>query len=221
MLEKHYATKVEEDCILGTSGVTGAIVASLQMAYSKGVRKFGITNPFYTYHAKHIAVATKSNPVFVQLNHQDDSFSINWDSLEQQLKDGMGALIVVNPGNPSGKVFSKEDLRKLVDMTTAKQCYLILDEIYTDLVWEGRKFYSPCQDGVSKYVISCRGFSKNVACQSWRVGYIISHPETVTDILGLQMSFCCVVVYFFLQQQLSTIPSTSAFPSLSTQWQSF
>ncbi len=49
---------------------------------------------------------------------------------------------------------------------------------------EGSSFYSPVQSALLKHVVSCRGFSKNVACQSWRVGYLISHPETVDAILN-------------------------------------
>ncbi len=109
MLAKVYNTHVPEEAILATSGVTGALFASLQLAHSRGVKKVGLTNPFYTYHGKHIEMATGNKPVFVELDHKHDTFAINWDSLEQQLKDGMGAIIVCNPGNPSGKVTKREE----------------------------------------------------------------------------------------------------------------
>lgn len=114
----------------------------------------------------------------------------------------MGGLIVCNPGNPSGKVYSRADLERLVETTGRYNCLLIMDEIYgemllivrisliiclflaADLVWEGNTFYSPVQTALHKHVVACRGFSKNVACQSWRVGYLISHPETVDAILN-------------------------------------
>lgn len=87
----------------------------------------GLTNPFYTYHAKHIQATTKTNPVFVQLDYQDEqnnTFDINWKSLEKQLDEGLGLLIVCNPGNPSGKVYSKDELTKLAKLCSEKKCFL-------------------------------------------------------------------------------------------------
>ncbi len=187
--------------ILATSGVTGALFAVLQMLNGRGVKKIGVTNPFYTYHGKHIELATGNKPVFVQLDHAHGTFSFDWESLETQLKvcsfpsgihcflafppkNGMGGIIVCNPGNPSGKVYSREELERLVEITGRYNCMLIMDEIYADLVWAGNTFYSPVQTTLHKHVVACRGFSKNVACQSWRVGYLISHPETVDVILN-------------------------------------
>jgi aspartate/methionine/tyrosine aminotransferase len=104
MLATVYRTAVPQEALLATSGVTGALFASLLLANGRGVKKVGLTNPFYTYHGKHIELTTGNKPVFVQLDHQGDSFDFDWESLEQQLKGGMGAIIVCNPGNPSGKV---------------------------------------------------------------------------------------------------------------------
>jgi aspartate/methionine/tyrosine aminotransferase len=185
MLAKVYHTTVPKEAVIGTSGVTGALFAALEMMDRKGVKKIGLTNPFYTYHLKHIDIISKGGKaVYVQLETENDSFDINWKSLEEQLADGMQALIICNPGNPTGKVYSRKDLDRVVELTAKHNCYLILDEIYADLVWEGNVFYSPIQEQLHKHVISCRGFSKNLACQSWRLGFLVSHPDTVTEILN-------------------------------------
>lgn len=189
LLASQHHTVVSRQNLLATSGVTGAIFSSLLLANRRGVTRVGVTNPYYTYHGHHIALALDGapEPVFVQLHTDlnDASFGdFNWDSLQEQLEAGMGALIVANPGNPSGKVYSAADLKRLVEATGKYNCLLIMDEIYADLVWGDRQFYSPIQDELHKHVIVCRGFSKNLACQSWRVGYLISHADTVADILA-------------------------------------
>ena len=185
ILKTQYATNVPQEALLATSGVTGAIFGALQMANKRGVKKIGLTNPYYTYHARHISMATDgAEPVFVKLRLDDNSFDWDWNSLEEELVAGMGAFILCNPGNPSGKVYSRSDLERVVEMTGRHNCFLILDEIYADLIWEGNSFYSPVMTKLHRHVISCRGFSKNVACQSWRIGYLISHPDTVAEILA-------------------------------------
>lgn len=86
MLKKVYNTNVPPEAVLATSGVTGALFAVLQMLNARGVKKIGVTNPFYTYHGKHIEMATGSKPVFVQLDFAHGTFDFDWESLEQQLK---------------------------------------------------------------------------------------------------------------------------------------
>lgn len=210
VLDHVYETKVTEQSLLACSGVTAGIVASLRTArvYHPNL-VVGLTNPYYTYHSRHIDVATggTTKPVFVQLDAKSGTFAFDWDSLQQQLDAGMRALIVCNPGNPSGAVYAKEDLQRLVEMTGKVNCFVIFDEIYADLVWTeltGKKFYSPVQDGLQKHVLCCRGFSKNIACQSWRVGYVIGHPETMVTVLDQHdPMYISVSLKLFLRPLLS------------------
>jgi len=137
--------------------------------------------PFYTYHQKQVTDLYGSEPLYIETN---PDWTPNWDNIKNTLANGLDLLLLTNPGNPQGNVWHKEDMQRLVKMTTEAKCILLLDEIYVDLVWKGT-FYSPIQDGVSDYVVVCRGFAKNVGCQSWRCGYLISSPQRADQIMRL------------------------------------
>lgn len=66
----------------------------------------------------------------MELNCSSGRFEFDWAALQQHLDNGLGALLVTNPGNPSAVVYSKEVLTRLVEMTGAVGCVLILDEVY-------------------------------------------------------------------------------------------
>lgn len=96
---------------------------------------------------------------FVPCNMSD--FSPNFEAIEAEMTKGLDCLIVCNPGNPSGRIWTADEMRRLVGLAEKHHTVIIVDEIYCDMVWVG-KHYSPIQDGVSKNVVVCRGWSKCV-----------------------------------------------------------
>lgn len=91
-----------------------------------------------------------------------NDFSPNFTAIEAEMEKGLDCLIVCNPGNPSGRVWTAEEMRKLVSLAEKHHTIIIVDEIYCDMIWHG-KHYSPIQDGISKNVVVCRGWSKCVS----------------------------------------------------------
>ena len=164
---------------------SGAIYATLTALKKEGKTKVGVTNPFYTYHERQVMEITGNKPEYLQLS-LDEDWNPDWNQLEKLLKGGMKGLIVCNPGNPSGAVLSEEQLKKYIEMTHEHQCYIIFDEIYADLVWPPNKLHSALNTinlAEYPYVVVCRGFSKNLGCQSWRLGYAIANPETIKKLM--------------------------------------
>lgn len=105
------------------------------------------------------------------------------------------ALILNNPNNPAGKVYSKEELKELYTYFREKGIYIIVDEAYSDFI-ESDNFTSminivPDKDGI----IVVNSLSKNLGISGWRVGYVISTPEIIYNVLKLN-------------QHLITCPST-------------
>eukprot|EP01118_Nematostelium_gracile_P006942 TRINITY_DN2250_c0_g1_i1.p1 TRINITY_DN2250_c0_g1~~TRINITY_DN2250_c0_g1_i1.p1 ORF type:complete len:393 (+),score=109.65 TRINITY_DN2250_c0_g1_i1:110-1288(+) len=182
LLSKFYNTNAPKEAILATSGVTGAIFST--MMFSKGEKpdgKIGLLVPFYTYHAKQATEAFRRPPVYIDTNKD---WTPNWENIEAALKDGVSLIIFCNPGNPQANVWKKEDVRKLVDITKQYGARLLIDEVYSDLVWKG-KHYSPIQDSLEHHVVVARGFSKSLGAQSWRCGYLVSSPETTAKLMAI------------------------------------
>jgi len=94
-------------------------------------------------------------------------------------------LVFCNPGNPQGNVWREDELKKLVQLTSEHGCFLLIDEIYCDLVFNNLKHSSPINWSLSENIVVCRGFSKTLATQSWRVAYMISAASTIAQIMRI------------------------------------
>jgi len=94
-------------------------------------------------------------------------------------------MIICNPGNPSTRVWSKDELNRLIKLTKENNVVLLIDECYSDIVWKPHLFYSPIQDQLHDHVVVVRGFSKVLGIQSWRCGYLVSTTETTQTLMRI------------------------------------
>lgn len=159
--------------LLGCSGNTGGLMAALIEHCRPGDRVL-LPEPFYSAHLWAVRAA-RCEPVFVR--HTAD-FSPDEEELNMLLPTVRAAL-VCNPSNPSGVVWSRERLEKLLAAATERDTLLIVDETYKDYIWE-REFVSPLTFTEDwKNLVALRGFSKTYAIAGWRVGYAVGAPERI------------------------------------------
>jgi aspartate/methionine/tyrosine aminotransferase len=187
LLQDDYNTTVTEDNILGVQGVSGGIVATLAWVKDRGGAKVGLVEPFYTYHTFQIQrIFGEDVPIhYVKSHDHSQNFAPNWDNIQKAIAEKVNILIVCNPGNPTARVWSKDELSRLVKLTKDAGITLLIDECYSDMVWKPAIHYSPIQDTLEPHVVVVRGFSKVLGCQSWRLGYVISAAETVTTLMRI------------------------------------
>jgi len=169
------------DAILATQGVTSGIIATLVALKNRGVTKCGIVEPFYTYHQKQ--VKTVLGPDSLEIIPSNDDFSLNWEHLATAFRT-IGGLIVTNPGNPTGLVLNSDTVERLVALAAEHNVHLIFDECYCDMTYVAAPFYSPIAGGLRKHVTVCRGFSKCLGIQSWRIGYVVSEPSVIAELMN-------------------------------------
>jgi aspartate aminotransferase len=119
---------------------------------------------------------------FVQIPLEED-FSVNYDLLETEIKDA--ALLYLNtPHNPTGKIFSKEEIQKIVEICRKYNVYILSDEAYEHITFEGKKHFSPMQLDYEN-IIAVYTFSKTYAMTGWRLGYLVSRNKELTNIIKL------------------------------------
>ena len=120
----------------------------------------------------------------------------------QQLRDAITpktkAMILNNPSNPTGMVYSGEELKALADVCVENDLYIIADEIYSCLLYDGLKFTSVASLGeeVKKRTILINGVSKAYAMTGWRIGYALAEPEVIkvmSNYLSHCAGSCCTI----------------------------
>jgi aspartate/methionine/tyrosine aminotransferase len=133
-----------------------------------------VFEPFYENYGPD-AVISGATPRYVQLRRPDWSF--DQKELAAAFNNNTKAIIINTPNNPTGKVFSREELQTIADLCQKWDVLAITDEIYEHIIYDGAKHLSPItMDGMRERTIVVNGMSKTFSVTGWRVGYIIAPP---------------------------------------------
>lgn len=117
-------------------------------------------------------------PVVIPTTEAEE-FKLSPDKLERAMTPRTKAIILNNPSNPTGMVYNAEQLRALTDVCVRHDIYIIADEIYSCLIYDGKPFTSIASLGedVKERCILINGASKTYAMTGWRIGYALAQPE--------------------------------------------
>ena len=163
--------------IVITCGSTEAMMAAM-MSVCDPNDKVIVFSPFYeNYEADSILCG--ANPIYVPLH--PPVFNFDKEELENAFKQNPKALILCNPSNPCGKVFSKEELEYIACLAVKYDTYVITDEVYEHIVYAPYKHtYFASLPGMFERTISCSSLSKTYSITGWRLGYCIA-PENIIE----------------------------------------
>ena len=162
--------------IVVTCGSTEAMMAAMMTVTDPG-DKVVIFSPFYENYGAD-TILSGAQPIYVPL--YPPAFHFNPDELEAAFKQHPKALILCNPSNPCGKVFTLEELTFIAELAKKYDTYVITDEVYEHIVYEPNKhIYFASLPGMWARTISCSSLSKTYSITGWRLGYIIAPPEII------------------------------------------
>lgn len=198
---RFYRQKVDpERHVTVTCGVTEAVIAALVGIVNPGERVIVLEPAHENYHAG-IAFAG-GNPVWVPI--RPPHFRFDPDELKRAFQGGAKAIIFNSPHNPSGRVFTREELSTIANLCLEFDAVAISDEIYEHLVYDGRA-HTPIATlpGMWERTITISGMGKTFAVTGWRLGYAISSDE-LTDALRKVHDFTTVCAPTPLQMAMVT-----------------
>ena len=163
--------------IVVTCGSTEAMMAAMMTVTNPG-DKVVIFSPFYENYGAD-TILSGAEPVYVPLHPPE--FNFDPAELEQAFQQHPKALILCNPSNPCGKVFTKEELLFIAGLAQKYDTYVITDEVYEHIVYAPHKHvYFASLPGMWERTISCSSLSKTYSITGWRLGYTIA-PEAITE----------------------------------------
>ena len=151
------------------SGSTGAFYASCLALLNPGDEVI-LFEPYYGYHLNTLT-AVEAVPAFITLRAPDWTFSP--DDLERAATPRTRAIMINSPANPSGKVFTREELGWIANFANKHDLFVFTDEIYEYFIYEGRHISPATLPGMRERTITISGYSKTFSITGWRVGYTI------------------------------------------------
>ena len=162
--------------IVVTCGSTEAMRCAMMTVADPG-DKVIVFSPFYENYGAD-AILSGAEPIYVPLVPPD--FRFDPEVLEDAFRQGAKALILCNPSNPCGKVFTQEELLLIASLAERYDAYVITDEVYEHIVYAPHAHtYFASLPGMAQRTLSCSSLSKTYSITGWRLGYIIAPPEII------------------------------------------
>jgi aspartate/methionine/tyrosine aminotransferase len=163
--------------IVVTCGSTEAMMAAMLTVCNPG-DKVIVFSPFYENYGAD-AILSGAEPIYVPLH--PPNFNFDPDELKKAFEQKPKALILCNPSNPSGKVFTLDELKYIAELAEKHDVFVITDEVYEHIVYHPFKHvYFAALPGMFERTISCSSLSKTYSITGWRLGYLIA-PAAITD----------------------------------------
>jgi len=171
--------------IIVTPGAKAAIFIALMTLLEDGDEVINFT-PSYVSYVPQIKIAEYASKVInFPLNKKD--LSIDFDKLKKTITKKTKAILFNTPHNPTGKMFSREEVERLKDIALKNEIYIISDEIYELLNFSGDTHYSPASiEELKDWVITVNGFSKPFSMTGWRIGYLVLPKHLMEKAVKLQ-----------------------------------
>lgn len=162
--------------IVVTCGSTEAMLAAIMTVCNPG-DKVIVFSPFYENYAAD-AILSGAEPIYVPLH--PPAFRFDADELENAFRQKPKALILCNPSNPTGKVFTREELLIIAELARKYDTFVITDEVYEHIVYEPYAHtYFASLPGMYERTISCSSLSKTYSITGWRLGYLIAPAHII------------------------------------------
>lgn len=163
--------------VVVTIGSTEAMVDTLFALTNPGDKIIMFSPYFENYRAQTLLVGCE--PIFVPLI--PPTFHYDANVLEDAFKQGAKAILICNPSNPSGKVFTREELSQIAELAVKYDTYVIMDEVYEHIVYAPHQhIYMNSLPGMWERTVACSSLSKTYSITGWRLGYAIA-PQHIMD----------------------------------------
>lgn len=156
--------------VLVTCGSTEAMICAMMTICNPG-DKVMIFSPFYENYGAD-TILSGAEPIYIPLMPPDYGFDLSL--IEAGFKAGAKALILCNPSNPCGKVFTREELTAIAELAIRYDAFVVTDEVYEYLVYvPGEHISIASLPGMFEHTITCNSLSKTYSVTGWRLGYLI------------------------------------------------
>lgn len=176
-IDRTYGVSIAPDEVTITAGATQALFATITALVHAGDEVI-FFDPAYDCYLPTIQLC---GGIPVNINLDKDDFSIPWEEVEQKISKKTKLIIINTPHNPSGAILSPADISELARLTRDKEIFVISDEVYEHLIYDGETHHSVLKnEELRKKSVAIYSFGKTFHATGWKMGYTIA-PNAITD----------------------------------------
>lgn len=176
--ERYYGYSVASNEVTFATGAKFSLYTFFMAVVNPGDEVI-IPTPYWVSYGDQVKMA-EGIPVFVQAK-EDNDFKVTVDQLELVRTDKTKVLVLNSPSNPTGMIYTREELLAIGNWAVEHDILILADDIYGRLVYNGNDFVpiSSLSEAIRKQTIVINGVSKAYAMTGWRVGYAVGDPEII------------------------------------------
>ncbi|QKS00437.1 pyridoxal phosphate-dependent aminotransferase [Sphingomonas sp. CL5.1] len=206
-LRRFNAIEASPDTVLVTNGLTHASYAAFMAVVDPGDEVI-LLEPYYPQHLGKIELAG-GKVVMAPLDAADD-FRIRADLIAPRITPRTRAIVLVNPANPTGRVYAGEELEELARLAIAHDLIVISDEVYEQITYDAPHISIASLPGMVERTISLFAFTKAYAMDGWRLGYSAASPELTDAMLKISTNMVTHVNTFIQYGALAAVTEGEA-----------
>lgn len=174
--------EADPDSVLVTNGLTHASYAAFMAVIDPGDEVI-LLEPYYPQHIGKVELA--GGKVVTAPLDADDNFRIRADLIRDRITPRTRGIVLVNPANPTGRVYSLQELEALAAIAIAYDLIVISDEVYEQITYDVQHISIASLPGMAERTISLYAFTKAYAMDGWRLGYVTASPMFVDAMLKI------------------------------------
>ena len=174
------------DEVLVTNGLTHAAYAVFTAAVDEGDEVI-LLEPYYPQHINKIELA--GGKIVSAPLDKADGYTIDGDAIESRITENTLMIAMVNPANPTGRVFSREELQIVADLAIKHDLLVLSDEVYDQIVYDDNQHISIASlPGMWERTFSCFAYTKAFAMDGWRLGYVSCHKKFMPALMMITVN---------------------------------
>ncbi|MCK9371700.1 MAG: pyridoxal phosphate-dependent aminotransferase [Sulfuricurvum sp.] len=175
-MKRFYDVSIEANQVLVSGGATGAFYTACMALLNPGDEVI-LFEPYYGYHRATL-LSIGAVPKFVRL--EAPQWNLDMDALEAVVTSETRAMVICNPANPSGKVFTREELEQIGTFARLHDLVVFSDEMYEHFLYDGKRHVPALSvDSLKERCVTVSGFSKVFSVTGWRLGYAIASRDVI------------------------------------------
>ncbi|MBK8944892.1 MAG: pyridoxal phosphate-dependent aminotransferase [Ignavibacteriae bacterium] len=182
---KEYNAEYFPEEIIVSNGAKQSVFNVLQTIINNNDEVL-IPKPFYVSYP-HMVRLSGGVPIFIETK-RSNNFNPTKEEIEKNISSKTKAIIICNPNNPTGSIFTKNELLDILNLAMEKNIFVIADEIYEKLIYNDAEFISVASLGAKykNHIIIINGVSKTYAMTGWRIGYALAPKQIVNGMNKFQ-----------------------------------
>lgn len=171
--------------VMITAGTQGALYSASACLLETGTTVIGLDPMYLTYEA---TLRSTGADLIVVGPKKPGDFSIDLEGVEAAVEASTRAIVLTTPNNPTGAIASRAELEGIAALARAEDLWVIADEVYADLVFDGEHLSIASLDGMADRTVTINSLSKSHAMTGWRIGWAIGPTELVEHLNRLGLS---------------------------------